>query len=465
MGALHWKSRRVFSVGLIALTLIRLQQERIIVSSVMPNNKIMPAIQKHQEIVVDNRLFNYTAYWEHGMEAALQNLKIHAPEPPESCPKVYVYDLPSQLKDKSQDKEWAFGKKIRLEGLDNRFKGMVHNTNQYAFPSILEERFKRSKYCRTKDPNEADLFYVPVLSAPKGGQEWKDACESVTGHEIVNALPHLNATNACRHFFAFGKGHYNAFFCPEWFFRPIDKLIPFQRLAYSHFSFDKHLDGTHIYAANDTINIDYPNLHSVPYPSSLHFKRFKHLMPHFAYVQERKSLMLFIGKDDHGDTLVRKQIAKLCKQYDDKKECWYIKKWMTKYVTYKSKAVFCLEPAGDSPWRKSLSDSITFGCIPVLFSELTDDVAPWFWQDWKARGRVLVPRDEFVAGRIDLKMLLQSMPSELLELMQTTLREKSRRFQYSIDDDQHDAVRIILDNLHREAIDMERRDVCGYSSR
>lgn len=76
---------------------------------------------------------------------------------------------------------------------------------------------------------------------------------------------------------------------------------------------------------------------------------------------------------------------------------------------------------------------------------------------------MLVPRDEFVAGRIDLKMLLQSMPSELLELMQTILVEKSRQFQYSTDDDQQDGVRIILDNLHREAIDMEQRGVCGYN--
>jgi hypothetical protein len=280
----------------------------------------------------------------------------------------------------------------------------------------------------------------------------------------VDALPHLNATNACRHFFAFGKGHYNAFFCTEWFYKPIAQLVPFQRLAYSHFAFEKHLNGTHTYTENDTTDVDYPNLHSVPYPSSLHFDKFKSSMPQFAYVRERQSLMLFIGKDDHGDTLVRKKIASMCKEYGNKKNCWYSKKWMTMYATYKSKAIFCLEPAGDSPWRKSLSDSITFGCIPVLFSELTDDVAPWFWQDWKARARVLVPRDKFVAKQIDLQMLLESIPKQLIDIMQTTLQKKSRRFQYSLDDDPKDGVRVILDNLHREAIRMERRGVCGYST-
>lgn len=130
-------------------------------------------------------------------------------------------------------------------------------------------------------------------------------------------------------------------------------------------------------------------------------------------------------------------------------------------ATVKSKATFCLEPAGDSPWRKSLSDSITFGCIPVLFSELTDDVAPWHWGEWKERGRVLVPRKDFVSGKIDLKRLLESIPPKLLELMQSTLREKARKFQYSVDDDQEDGIRVILDNLHREAKEMERQGRCG----
>lgn len=89
-------------------------------------------------------------------------------------------------------------------------------------------------------------------------------------------------------------------------------------------------------------------------------------------------------------------------------------------------------------------------------------MAPWFWSDWKARARVVVPREDFVKGRIDLKTLLETIPKELLELMQETLREKARRFQYSTDDDQHDGIRVILDNLYREALRMEKQGICGY---
>jgi hypothetical protein len=153
----------------------------------------------------------------------------------------------------------------------------------------------------------------------------------------------------------------------------------------------------------------------------------------------------------------------MCDKYADIQVCDYQERFdLKKNPTEKSKAIFCLEPAGDTPTRKSIADSITFGCIPVLFSELTDNVAPWFWLDWKDRARVLVPRSDFVAGRIDLKKLLESIPRELLNLMQRTLKDKARHFQYSIDDDPEDGIRITLDNLNRVAKDMEHRGVCGY---
>jgi hypothetical protein len=123
-----------------------------------------------------------------------------------------------------------------------------------------------------------------------------------------------------------------------------------------------------------------------------------------------------------------------------------------------------LEPAGDSPWRKSIADSIVFGCIPVLFSTLTDDATPWFWDEWKNRGRVLVHREDFLAGRIDLQKLLKSVPPSFLEVMQSTLRERARQFQYSIDTDRNDGISLVLERLHREAMKMEENGDCGYSS-
>jgi hypothetical protein len=98
----------------------------------------------------------------------------------------------------------------------------------------------------------------------------------------------------------------------------------------------------------------------------------------------------------------------------------------------------------------------------VLFSELSDDTSPWHWLEWKDRARILVPRDDFVADRIDLNELFKTMPPKLLQIMKNTLKEKARQFQYSLDDDQRDGIRIILDNLVRIATNKEKQGLCGY---
>ncbi len=409
--------------------------------------------------------FNYTAFWRDATIAAQASLASDRKNATSTqCPKVYVYDLPWDSIDSKKHPN-KFGNPVKLTNANDRkkFQGYLFKTNQYSFPSILEHRLRQSGMCRTLNPFKADLFYAPVLSRPKGNGEWNATCQRITGKMIRKKLVYLNSSNACRHFFAIGKGHTDVTLCDGWFSNPIRELKPFLRLAYSSYSFVVDSDGRHFYDENDTTSSTYPNLYSVPYPSSLHFYANK-TCPHFSdKFKRRPSLMSFIGKDNHGDTLVRRRIHSMCDKYADIQVCDYQERFdLNKNPTDKSKAIFCLEPAGDTPTRKSIADSITFGCIPVLFSELTDNVAPWFWLDWKDRARVLVPRSDFVAGRIDLKKLLESIPQELLNLMQRTLKDKARHFQYSIDDDPEDGIRITLDNLNRVAKDMEHRGVCGY---
>ena len=41
-------------------------------------------------------------------------------------------------------------------------------------------------------------------------------------------------------------------------------------------------------------------------------------------------------------------------------------------------ATFCIQPGGDTPYRKGLYDAILMGCIPVVFGRHNTEVAPWF---------------------------------------------------------------------------------------
>ena len=513
-------TRRLQTLELLAFALIALSALQIVyveyfvdrLNLMMPTTTVaLEGLSLHHDddaapppssfFVVDNTLFNYTAYWEIALEAALASLQAEGatesqritttPRPP--CPKVYVYDdLPPNLTDtrfRLPQDGWfskifttgghnadlitqVYGPKMELRPGDEAFAEYLRDTDQYSFASIMEYRLRTSSQCRTMDPQQADLFFVPVLTAPK--PQWVEACRGVSSSLVESALSrYLNSTNACRHFFAFGKGHYNGKQCNGWFKNPSERLRPFQRLAYSHLSFSINNNDTsqpyHL-RNNFSVQVRYPNIVSVPYPSSFHYHtKMSPLLPppQWSSSNNRTLLMSFIGKDNHGDTPVRQRIVQQCLKYrrqDNVNICKHTPKWAGWRITKKAAAVFCLEPAGDSPWRKSLADSITLGCIPVLFSNLTDDVAPWFWGDWKARGRVLVPQVDFLAGRVDLKMLLQSIPPQLLRLMQRTLQEKARQFQYSTDDDQNDGIRVALDGLYRQALDMDRRGVCGYGS-
>ena len=105
---------------------------------------------------------------------------------------------------------------------------------------------------------------------------------------------------------------------------------------------------------------------------------------------------------------------------------------------------FCLEPAGDSPFRRSITDSLALGCIPVFFSQPQEDAYSWLWEGWRRAASVVVNRTAFLNGEIDLYRLLSSIPPEQLALMRRTLAQYGRRFTVSLKDDREDELHALL---------------------
>ena len=176
--------------------------------------------------------------------------------------------------------------------------------------------------------------------------------------------------------------------------------------------------------------------------------------------------MSFVGSFVHGDHPVRRRIRDQCQRYNDSSICKLSesrteggKKALD--LVEKLDSQFCLEPGSDDPWRKSLAGSITFGCIAVLFSNLTDDVAPWHWGDWKYTGRVVVDREDFIQGRVDLYRLLSSAPEDLVTMMQRTLETNARRFQYSVEDDPKDGIHAMLTGMKAHAEELQKQGKCS----
>eukprot|EP00523_Entomoneis_sp_CCMP467_P016477 CAMPEP_0168773934 /NCGR_PEP_ID=MMETSP0725-20121227/4730_1 /TAXON_ID=265536 /ORGANISM="Amphiprora sp., Strain CCMP467" /LENGTH=142 /DNA_ID=CAMNT_0008823503 /DNA_START=161 /DNA_END=585 /DNA_ORIENTATION=+ len=116
----------------------------------------------------------------------------------------------------------------------------------------------------------------------------------------------------------------------------------------------------------------------------------------------RNHFMLFVGMVDHGDVPVRQEIHRQCVvkygknttmcTYHDMHEKFGTADKKTQgnafnaWIGEKLDAKFCLEPGGDTERRKSISDSIASGCIPVFFTNVTELNFPWMWQDWIAQG-------------------------------------------------------------------------------
>jgi len=108
-------------------------------------------------------------------------------------------------------------------------------------------------------------------------------------------------------------------------------------------------------------------------------------------------------------------------------------------------SVFCLQPPGDMPTRKSVFDAVLSGCIPVLFHPLTARLMyEWHWgqQLWEeiavnfdsnADQRLLVANEvDYVARLIEM---YRSEPQAVAK-KQARLREVAFQLQYSLISDE-----------------------------
>ena len=65
--------------------------------------------------------------------------------------------------------------------------------------------------------------------------------------------------------------------------------------------------------------------------------------------------------------------------------------------------------------------------------------------------QVLIDREQFISGQIDLKEHLGSIPASKVREMQLALASHKREFQYSLDDDDGDAIAVLLDGVRNVA--------------
>lgn len=409
---------------------------------------------------------DYHEFWTKAAAAANATRweLVEAPSTP--CPKVFMYDLKFPFNDWGHI-NWT-EKKVIGDGPygDENTNGtkFLYHTDNSALTSIVQWRLMNS-LCRTWDPSEAELFIVPLAPFHKTYAQDMGICKRMQGANLTKALIHLREDTAAKHVFVVLLEHFAFRDCPG-FANPTGLLRRAQRISFSPVVDKKlhaSLDYTVFHASEgvktrkEYFDSDkYPNLFAMPQPSNVHWDPLNTEDPPWTMRENRDRLMLFVGGHKHGDMMVREQLRDECFGYANASVC-EVASFNIHSLMEKKKTVFCLEPAGDTPFRRSIADSMAMGCIPVLFNDVSDLTSELVWGGWKDASRVLVPRDKYLGGHIDLELLLAGMPSELLATMGENIAKHGKRFQFSVRDDPGDALSVMLHGLVKEVKLQEQR--------
>ncbi|KAJ8609489.1 hypothetical protein CTAYLR_005442 [Chrysophaeum taylorii] len=382
--------------------------------------------------------------------------------------RVFVYNLSSwssslwDVQEEDLTFDAAFGE---AEGLG----GHLRLTRQWSASQILYYRVSRSA-CRTRDPKGADVFVAPLWPKAKGFQRMLAAC-NVSESTLLEALPYLAPETACRHLVLVAKS-FRSCSSGRWFYDPVDPVfnkvakfaydepLPWHPLLFPNARQEPHLasyvrspeglvERCSYLGGNASANCGnppgrFPNIHSVPYPSSVHWSPGEPDPTTTTSSPRRPILMLFVGHFDKGG-LVRAGIRTMCREYDDPLVC--TTSHATRDLAIKGQSVFCLEPPGDSPSRKSISDSLAFGCVPVVFENATAAQYSLFWTE---DARVTIDYASFVSGAVDLRDHLESYSADRVRAMQQAVARCKKAFTYSFDDDVGDAIDIMLGAVARQ---------------
>ena len=198
--------------------------------------------------------------------------------------------------------------------------------------------------------------------------------------------------------------------------------------------------------------------HAVPYPSNFHWnKRVERPFLWEKTSESRPLLVNYIGAAYsicELATKLRREIYKICPTHPENicKLSHYSKRHDREptlmegaedpHYNLSLNSIFCFQPLGDTTTRKGLFDSIMFGCIPVVFHQLSAS-AMYTWH-WSAK----LWRDVVVEIPINLgnpeKPVLNSDPVLFLKVMvendpkgiarrQRLLRQHAFELQYSLE--------------------------------
>jgi len=87
-------------------------------------------------------------------------------------------------------------------------------------------------------------------------------------------------------------------------------------------------------------------------------------------------------------------------------------------------SVFCLQPPGDTPTRRSTFDSILAGCIPVFFSvDSVYNQYKWYFPKDRTKYSVYISEEGVKNGKVSIEKLLASVSEEKISRMRNEVEK------------------------------------------
>lgn len=404
--------------------------------------------------------------------------------------KIYIYNLPPSLNsdiikeivktdyiEKGMMTAAGLGREIYKIG---KYDDMsVRDTYQYSLEVIIHQKLLNSPY-RTKNPDEADLFYVPAYTALRCIVKDKE-CNSCLFNRYLSALvsflqqqPFFKEKRP--HFSTIGRIHREMadFDCPYLLY-PLMKEITY--LAIEKESVEEG-------GMNLLVNQAAQSLIVVPYPSYIHFTANTANVNGFGYQRSVFALLPYTQADDTS------LAGKIAAQFNNSTTMSYGKYFqknrhaqfdmiqvhtesknhdvmIRKTLSWMTHSVFCLHPRGNSPTRRSFYDAVLSGCIPVLF---IDKVIPYAFSsslDY-SKFSVAIKQSDILHGK-KVVDILKSVSATVIKQLQTNLDLIAQRMQYSVQNSNvADAMDLILLEVSRIVVnddeDKPKGDAASKSS-
>lgn len=384
-----------------------------------------------------------------------------------ACPRTYVYRLPPRLVD------WAPpanpGTRV-APGVYVSADAVGENAN--LLEVVLDRLSRPESPCVATNPEDAELFLVPILPKSKHWSDWVDACGRLKLERAAawrKSLPYLDDGNARRHFFVFPRVAYIPK-CAGWWATPLgfEPFTQFARVAvggYEEFAGDyqrgktlKGLDARQRRRPQDLV----PRLVSAPYVAAVRWSAREAGPPPWADARVRPRLFAY-SATPHGSAnavALRKALGDACaragpavcdagERAPENAEPTDASR--ARAALAKRNATFCVEPPGLTPGRASIVTALLLGCVPVLFAPEQDRLWPLHWGPFREGSRVMLDAARARADPTYVEAALRAIPPADVAATRRLVADRAVALQYGLDDVPGDALHVLLRGIRHAA--------------